>query len=195
MHIETISYVKKNAAALELDEPIVVTQNGVPAYVIESWEAQQEREQSIALLKLMTLSGQDKAEGLVMSKEELLAGITRQAYFRSAMEGQCMKFQYTRTVSTCINDIANCLIRVGVALQPVLSHLLTRFEENVSTFPKGCQVCPELLKPGCVRYRQFNSDDGYRVLHSVDGEGVTVHAILAQRQDIKQLLFKRLSQP
>ena len=77
MRIETISYVKKNAAALELDEPIVVTQNGVPAYVIESWEAQQEREQSIALLKLMTLSEQDKAEGLIMSKEELLAGITR----------------------------------------------------------------------------------------------------------------------
>lgn len=77
MRIETISYVKKNAAALDLDEPIVVTQNGVPAYVIESWEAQQEREQSIALLKLMTLSEQDKAEGMVMSKEELLAGITR----------------------------------------------------------------------------------------------------------------------
>ena len=77
MRIETISYVKKNAAALELDEPIVVTQNGVPAYVIESWEAQQEREQSIALLKLMTLSEQDKAEGLVMSKDELLAGIAR----------------------------------------------------------------------------------------------------------------------
>lgn len=77
MRIETISYVKKNAATLELDEPIVVTQNGVPAYVIESWEAQQEREQSIALLKLMTLSEQDKAEGLVMSKDELLAGITR----------------------------------------------------------------------------------------------------------------------
>lgn len=77
MRIETISYVKKNAAALELDEPILVTQNGVPAYVIESWEAQQEREQSIALLKLMTLSEQDKAEGLVMSKEALLAGIAR----------------------------------------------------------------------------------------------------------------------
>lgn len=77
MRIETISYVKKNAAALDLDEPIVVTQNGVPAYVIESWEAQQEREQSIALLKLMTLSEQDKAEGMVMSKEELLAGIAR----------------------------------------------------------------------------------------------------------------------
>ena len=105
-----------------------------------------------------------------------------------------MKFQYTRTVSTCINDIANHLIRAGIAPQPVLSQLLTRFEENISTFPKGCQVCPELLKLGCVRYREFNSDDGYRVLYSVDKDGVTVHAILAHRQDIKQLLFKRLIQ-
>lgn len=105
-----------------------------------------------------------------------------------------MKFQYTRTFSTCINDIANHLIRVGIAPQPLLGQLLTRFEENVSTFPEGCQVCPELLKLGCVRYREFNSDDGYRVIYSVDREGVTVHAILAQRQDIKQLLFKRLIQ-
>nr|WP_318384940.1 type II toxin-antitoxin system Phd/YefM family antitoxin [uncultured Enterobacter sp.] len=75
MRVETISYVKKNAAALELDEPILVTQNGVPAYVIESYHVQQEREQAIALLKLLTLSEQDKAQGQVLSKDELLAGI------------------------------------------------------------------------------------------------------------------------
>lgn len=97
-------------------------------------------------------------------------------------------------MSTFINDIANHLIRAGIAPQPVLSQLLTCFEENVSAFPKGCQVCPELLKLGCVRYREFNSDGGYRVLYSVDEEEVTVHAILTQRQDIKQLLFKRLIQ-
>ncbi|WP_436876080.1 type II toxin-antitoxin system Phd/YefM family antitoxin [Siccibacter turicensis] len=75
MRVETISYIKKNAATLELDEPILVTQNGVPAYVIESWSAQQQRENAIALLKMMTLSEQDKQDGNVMSKEALLAGI------------------------------------------------------------------------------------------------------------------------
>ncbi|WP_016582411.1 type II toxin-antitoxin system Phd/YefM family antitoxin, partial [Yersinia pestis] len=74
MKIETISYVKKNAASLDLEEPILVTQNGVPAYVIESYDAQQERQNAIALLKLLTLSEQDKADGNIFSKEQLLAG-------------------------------------------------------------------------------------------------------------------------
>ncbi|MGK9012247.1 type II toxin-antitoxin system Phd/YefM family antitoxin [Serratia marcescens] len=74
MKVETISYVKKNAATLDLSEPISVTPNGVPAYVIESYE-QQERENAIALLKLLTLSEKDKAEGRVFSKEPLLDGL------------------------------------------------------------------------------------------------------------------------
>ncbi|MGE4843360.1 MULTISPECIES: type II toxin-antitoxin system Phd/YefM family antitoxin [Buttiauxella] len=75
MKVETISYVKKNAATLDLAEPILVTQNGVPAYVIESYDAQQERENAIALLKLLTLSEKDKADGKLFSKDELLAGL------------------------------------------------------------------------------------------------------------------------
>lgn len=72
MKVETISYVKKNAATLDLSEPILVTQNGVPAYVIESYDQQQERENAIALLKLMTLSEKDKSEGKTYSKAQLL---------------------------------------------------------------------------------------------------------------------------
>ncbi|EAW9501051.1 type II toxin-antitoxin system Phd/YefM family antitoxin [Salmonella enterica] len=75
MKVETISYVKKNAAALDLAEPILVTQNGVPTYVIESYDAQQERENSIALLKLLTISEKDRADGNVCSKEQLLANL------------------------------------------------------------------------------------------------------------------------
>lgn len=75
MKVETISYVKKNAASLDLEEPILVTQNGVPAYVIESYTAQQERENAIALLKLLTLSEKDKTDGNVFSKEQLMASL------------------------------------------------------------------------------------------------------------------------
>ncbi|HBC1012716.1 TPA: type II toxin-antitoxin system Phd/YefM family antitoxin [Escherichia coli] len=75
MRIETISYVKKNAASLDLEEAILVTHNGVPAYVIESYDAQLGRQNAIALLKLLTLSEQDKADGNIFSKEQLLAGL------------------------------------------------------------------------------------------------------------------------
>lgn len=75
MKVETISFVKKNAATLELSEPILVTQNGVPAYVIESYEHHQERQNAIALLKLLTLSEKDKAAGNVFSKDQLLDGL------------------------------------------------------------------------------------------------------------------------
>ncbi|MEQ9911784.1 type II toxin-antitoxin system Phd/YefM family antitoxin [Pectobacterium polaris] len=75
MKIETISYIKKNAATLDLAEPILVTQNGVPAYVIESYDRQQERENAIALLKLLTLSEKDKAEGKVFNRDQLLDGL------------------------------------------------------------------------------------------------------------------------
>lgn len=75
MRVETISYVKKYAATLDLAEPILVTQNGVPAYVIESYDAQQERENAIALLKLLTLSEKDKTDGKVCSRDQLLEGL------------------------------------------------------------------------------------------------------------------------
>ncbi|MFC0227017.1 type II toxin-antitoxin system Phd/YefM family antitoxin [Serratia aquatilis] len=75
MKVETISFVKKNAASLDLAEPILVTQNGVPAYVIESFDAHQEKENAIALLKLLTLSEKDRAEGKLFSKEQLLSGL------------------------------------------------------------------------------------------------------------------------
>ncbi|AKH64643.1 MULTISPECIES: prevent-host-death protein [Photorhabdus] len=75
MRIETISFIKKNASALELSEPILVTQNGVPAYVIESFTERKQRDQAIALLKLLTLSEKDKEQGRIYTSDQLLANI------------------------------------------------------------------------------------------------------------------------
>ncbi|MBB1201867.1 type II toxin-antitoxin system RelE/ParE family toxin [Enterobacteriaceae bacterium 89] len=107
------------------------------------------------------------------------------------MEPQ-VTFEYTLTVKHCIDAIANHLRRVDVEPRPVIAEILSKFENAVGQFPLGCQICPELLKIGCAKYREFNQVEGYRVLYSVDGTLVTAHAILSHRQDIKQLLFKRL---
>jgi hypothetical protein len=67
MHVETVSFLKKNAANLPLEEPLIITQNGKPAYVIESIEERDRREEAIALLKLVSFAKGDMQAGRVMS--------------------------------------------------------------------------------------------------------------------------------
>lgn len=100
--------------------------------------------------------------------------------------------QYTRTVKTCIDDIASHLRHIESEPKEVISGIIEHFEKRVSDFPLGCQVCPELLKIGCAKYRECNTPDGYRVLYSVEDNVITAHAILSHRQDIQNLLFKHL---
>jgi len=100
--------------------------------------------------------------------------------------------QYTKTAKCCIEDIATHLMRIEIEPKSVINSIIDHFEKRVGDFPLGCQVCPELLKIGCAKYRECNTPDGYRILYSVDGNEITAHAILSYRQDIQQLLFKRL---
>ncbi|EKN4209671.1 type II toxin-antitoxin system RelE/ParE family toxin [Yersinia ruckeri] len=100
--------------------------------------------------------------------------------------------QYTKTVRICIEDIVSHLRRVEVEPKEVITAIIEHFENRVSDFPLGCQICPELLKIGCAKYRECNTPDGYRVLYSVDGSEITAHAILSHKQDIQRLLFRRL---
>ncbi|WP_280550594.1 MULTISPECIES: type II toxin-antitoxin system Phd/YefM family antitoxin [unclassified Halomonas] len=73
MRTETISYLKQNAATLDVQEPLVITQKGKPTYVVESYAAHERREQAIALLKLLSLGEKSREEGKTMSTEEFMA--------------------------------------------------------------------------------------------------------------------------
>ncbi|EWH02748.1 type II toxin-antitoxin system Phd/YefM family antitoxin [Halomonas sp. BC04] len=72
MRTETISYLKQNAATLDVEEPLVITQKGKPTYVIESYTAHERREQAIALLKLLNLGEKSREEGRSMSADAFL---------------------------------------------------------------------------------------------------------------------------
>ena len=70
MQIKTISYIKQNAASLNVEEPIVVTQGGNPVYRIESEASAQLRDEAIALLKLVNLAERDIQKNRKLSVAE-----------------------------------------------------------------------------------------------------------------------------
>ncbi|WP_163560588.1 type II toxin-antitoxin system Phd/YefM family antitoxin [Halomonas sp. NO4] len=72
MRTETISYLKQNAATLDVEEPLVITQKGKPTYVVESYAAHERREQAIALLKLLSLGEKSRQEGKTMTADEFM---------------------------------------------------------------------------------------------------------------------------
>lgn len=77
MKTETISFLKQNAANLQLAEPMVITQNGRPSYVIESYESRQRRDQATALLKLLSFGEKSREKGETKSVGEVMGNLKR----------------------------------------------------------------------------------------------------------------------
>ena len=63
MNTETITYLKENANNLELDDELLITKNGKPAFVIQSIEDYEYQKETLALLKLIQLSEKSLEQG------------------------------------------------------------------------------------------------------------------------------------
>jgi hypothetical protein len=70
--------MKKNTSSLDVSEPLVITQNGVPAYVVESYVDRKRRDESIALLKLLSLSQMSAKTGSLLTEDDIMANLDRQ---------------------------------------------------------------------------------------------------------------------
>lgn len=70
MKTETISYLKQNAASLDVEEPIVITQSGKPVYRVESEQSARLRDEGLALLKMMNLAERDASAGHTLTPEQ-----------------------------------------------------------------------------------------------------------------------------
>ena len=74
-HIRSISYLKSHAAQISQEvtatgAPFIITQNGEASMVIESVQRFQEKEDLIALLKLLALGEKDRQAGQGLSVQE-----------------------------------------------------------------------------------------------------------------------------
>ena len=88
-HIKSISYLKSHAAqiseALEMDgTPFIITQNGEASMVIEGVKQYQEKENLIAMLKLVALGEKDRLAGKGHSAQEARALLAQKRNERGA---------------------------------------------------------------------------------------------------------------
>lgn len=79
-HIKPISYLKSHTAQIvkeltESREPMVITQNGEATLVVIDIKSYEERENTLALLKILALGSRELALGQYQDAEDVFASI------------------------------------------------------------------------------------------------------------------------
>ena len=88
-HIKSISYLKSHAAQIgaSLDmngTPFIITQNGEASMVIEGVQQYQDKENLIAMLKVVAMGEKDRLAGQGQSVEEVRALLAQKRTKRKA---------------------------------------------------------------------------------------------------------------
>jgi prevent-host-death family protein len=81
-HIKPISYLKSHTAQIvkeltESREPMVITQNGEATLVVIDVKSYEERENTLALLKILALGSRELEQGNYQDAEDVFANIDK----------------------------------------------------------------------------------------------------------------------
>lgn len=69
--VTTVTYLKANANNLQVEEPLMITKNGNPAYVVQAASDYEYQQESIALLKLLAISEKSSSSKGYLSEQEV----------------------------------------------------------------------------------------------------------------------------
>ncbi len=73
--IITVSAFKKELASMDVSDPVIVTQNGEPLYVVQDPAQFEMQQEQIALLRLLSLAEKEVQAGRTVSSSDLKANL------------------------------------------------------------------------------------------------------------------------
>lgn len=102
--------------------------------------------------------------------------------------------EYLQTVKLSIDEIASYQTSQGNDPLKIINAVLNEFEAKVKVFPLSCPVSPDLAALGVIKYRECNTLNGYRIIYTYNETSnlISVYVLLSQRQNVQELLFKKL---
>jgi hypothetical protein len=102
--------------------------------------------------------------------------------------------EYLQTVKLSIDEIASFQNSQGNDALKIINEVLDEFEAKVKVFPLSCPVAPDLAALGIIKFRECNTLNGYRIIYTYDESAnlIYVYVLLSQRQNVQELLFKKL---
>lgn len=191
--IRPISYLKAHAAEIvrnlsKQKEPLIITQNGQAKVVIQDIESYEQTQQTISLLKILSLGVRQIEEGKVLPAEEVIKSLRERQEDRWCRS----RFFLTKDAARDLNELYDY---IAVHDSPrkadyVLKQIETTFY-TLSEFPERGVYPKELLQLGIREYREIFFKP-YRIIYRVMDKNVYVLLIVDGRRDMQSLLQRRL---